>query len=96
MVVSEIVLNFAASNRNTTSMKLKKEKNGSEVKVTFIPETDEEKRIMGSLREHYFWGDDENGTYPQYGGITTDTDGNFVTSMSFNYKLFGSESNYQL
>ena len=64
-------------------MKLQKTTDGSTSKVTFIPETEEEKRIMGTLRNHYFWGNDETGTYPQYDGITTED--NYVTSMSFKF-----------
>jgi hypothetical protein len=37
-------------------MKLEKKTKGEKVTVTFIPETEEEKLIMGSLRNHYFFG----------------------------------------
>ncbi len=67
-------------------MKLQKTTSGDEIKVTFIPETEEEKRIMGSLRYHYFLGLPEKGTYPKYDGITTED--NFVTSMSFKFNRF--------
>lgn len=67
-------------------MKLQNTTSGNEVKVTFIPETEEEKRIMGTLRNHYFFGMDENGTYPEYDGITSED--NFVTSMSFKFNRF--------
>lgn len=67
-------------------MKLQKTVSGNGFKVTFIPETEEEKGIMGTLRNHYFWGDDKKGTYPEYDGITTE--GNYVTSMSFKFNKF--------
>ena len=67
-------------------MKLQKTTSGNEIEVTFLPETEEEKRIMGTLRDHYFWGMDENRTYPEYDGITTED--NFVTSMSFKFNRF--------
>lgn len=67
-------------------MKLQKTTSGNEVKVTFLPETEEEKRIMGTLRNHYFFGMDENGTFPKYDGITTED--NYVTSMSFKFNKF--------
>lgn len=67
-------------------MKLEKIKNGDECKITFMPETREEKLIMGTLRNHYFFGRPEKGTYPEYAGITTEED--YVTSMSFTYKTF--------
>ena len=67
-------------------MKLQKTTSGNEIKVTFIPETEEEKRIMGTLRNHYFFGMDENGTYPEYDGITSED--NYVTSMSFKFNKF--------
>lgn len=67
-------------------MKLQKTISGNEVKVTFIPETEEEKRLMGTLRNHYFYGLPEEGTYPEYDGITSED--NFVTSMSFKFNKF--------
>jgi hypothetical protein len=67
-------------------MKLQKTTNGDESTVTFIPETKEEMCIMGNLRNHYFLGDDKDGTYPEYDGITTED--NYVTSMRFKFKRF--------
>lgn len=67
-------------------MKLQETTSGSEIKVIFIPETEEEKLIMGTLRNHYFFGTDEHGTYPEYDGVTTED--NYVTSMSFKFKKF--------
>lgn len=67
-------------------MKLQKTTSENEIKITFLPETEEEKRIMGTLRNHYFWGLPKNGTYPEYDGITTED--NFVTSMSFKFNNF--------
>lgn len=67
-------------------MKIQKTTIGKESKVTFFPETEEEKLIMGSLRNHYFFGTRDSGTFPKYAGITTKD--NFVTSMSFEYKNF--------
>ena len=67
-------------------MKIKKEKLENKNVVTFIPETEEEKRIMGSLRNHYFFGLEEKGTYPKYDGITMED--NFVTSMKFSFNNF--------
>lgn len=64
-------------------MKLQKTREGEYAKITFIPETEEEKLIMGGLRNHYFWGSEEDKTYPMYNGITTED--NFVTSMSFKF-----------
>jgi hypothetical protein len=68
-------------------MKIKKETVGEKSKVTFLPETEEEKLIMGSLRNQYFFGTKESGTYPKYAGITT-TEDNYIESMSFEYKHF--------
>lgn len=67
-------------------MKVKKEKVDEKIRITFIPETEEEKLIMGSLRNHYFFGDDETETYPKYDGITSKD--KYVTSMSFVYSSF--------
>lgn len=67
-------------------MKLQKTKDGKVVKVTFIPETEEEKLIMGALRNHYFFGMDKDGTYPVYDGITSE--GKLVTSMKFKFNVF--------
>lgn len=67
-------------------MKVQKQTDGKVSKVIFIPETEEEKRIMGTLRNHYFYGLPEEGTFPEYDGITTDD--NFVTSMRFKFNKF--------
>ena len=67
-------------------MKLQKTTDGNTSKVTFIPETEEEKLIMGTLRNHYFFGIEENGTFPKYDGITVEDD--YVTSMSFKFNKF--------
>lgn len=56
------------------------------VKVTFIPQTEEEKKIMGTLRHHFFFGLPEKGTYPKYDGITSEN--NYVTSLSLKFKTF--------
>ena len=67
-------------------MKLQKTTDGNTSKVTSIPETEEEKRIMGTLRNHYFFGMEETGTFPKYDGITTKD--HYVTSMSFKFNKF--------
>lgn len=73
-------------------MKLKKEKyndeeiNNSVTRIIFIPETEEEKCLMGTLRNHYFFGMDEDGTFPKYDGITSED--NYVTSMAFKFLDF--------
>lgn len=67
-------------------MKLQKIKEGDKVRITFIPETEEEKLIMGGLRNHYFFGSSETGTFPKYAGICSED--NYVTAMMFDYTLF--------
>ena len=67
-------------------MKVQKTTDEKVVKVIFIPETEEEKRIMGTLRNHYFYGLPEEGTFPEYDGITSND--NFVTSMRFKFNGF--------
>ena len=67
-------------------MKLKKVKNGNEVNFKFIAETEEEKRMLGDLRQHYFYGMNDDGTFPQYDGI--ESEDNFVTAMKFKYNQF--------
>lgn len=64
-------------------MKLKAYKNseGNTATVVFIPETEEERLIMGSLRQYYYWGTEDDGTKPKYAGITSQDD--YVTSMRF-------------
>ena len=67
-------------------MKLEKKTKGEKVTVTFIPETEEEKLIMGSLRNHYFFGLPEDGTFPEYAGIHSED--NYVIAMHFTYYNF--------
>jgi hypothetical protein len=69
-----------------TIMKVQRKNNEGKVQVTFIPETEEEKLIMGSLRNHYFFGMNKDGTFPKYAGITSKDD--YVTSMIFEYNAF--------
>lgn len=45
-------------------MKLQKTTNGREVKITFIPETNEEDTIMRSLIIHWKYGNAQDGTFP--------------------------------
>lgn len=67
-------------------MKVQREKHGTEIKIVFIPENEEEMCVMGSLRNHFFYGMPEKKTYPDYDGITTEN--NFVTSLSLKFKEF--------
>lgn len=67
-------------------MKLQKEKKDNVVRIIFVPETEEEKLIMGDLRNHYFFGDSGDGTFPEYDGITSAD--NYVTSMRFKFNSF--------
>ena len=67
-------------------MILQEEKVDNKVKITFIPETEEERLIMGNLRNHYFFGLPENGTFPKYEGVTSEN--NYVTSMIFMFNTF--------
>ena len=61
--------------------------NGTEIKIKFVPETEKEMRIMGTLRNHFFFGSKENNTYPQYDGKTSNEQ-NFVTSLSLKFEAF--------
>ena len=54
--------------------------------ITFIPETVEEQQILGGLRNHFFFGDPNDKTFPEYDGVTSD--GNLVTSLKLKYSLF--------
>lgn len=67
-------------------MKVRKSDNRDESRIVFIAETEEEMRIMGSLRNHFFFGLPEKGTYPKYAGV--DMENNFVTKLSLMYKGF--------
>ena len=67
-------------------MKVQKEKKDNIVRIIFVPETKEEKLIMGDLRNHYFFGSSEDGTFPKYDGITSED--NYVTSMKFKFNSF--------
>lgn len=65
-------------------MKVQSVKEGEIRRITFVCETEEEQLIMGGLRNHYFFGLPEDGTYPEYDGITEEN--NRVTSMKFKFK----------
>lgn len=67
-------------------MKLEKFTENNVTRVKFIAETKEEKLILGSLREHYFYGMNDDGTFPQYDGI--DSEDNYVTAIKFKYNYF--------
>jgi hypothetical protein len=56
-------------------------RNGAPATFAFFPETEEEMRIIGSLRNAFFFGDEKQGTYPEYDGKTSQD--NFVTSIKF-------------
>jgi hypothetical protein len=62
-------------------VKLYTGKEGRADTFVFFPESEEEMRIMGALRNAFFWGSFDNGTFPKYDGITSEQ--NFVTSMKF-------------
>lgn len=49
------------------------------VNVDFIAENKEEKSNLDWLRDYFFWGSSERGTFPKYGGRTSDDDD--VTEM---------------
>lgn len=56
------------------------------ITYAFVPETEEEKRMLGTLRHHFFYGSTEKKTFPHYAGITSEN--NFVTSLMLEMKKF--------
>lgn len=62
-------------------LKTFKNAEGKTATFAFIAETEEEKLALGTLRNAYFHGLEERGTYPHYDGITSED--NYVTSMRF-------------
>lgn len=64
-------------------MKVQSVKEGKIRRITFVCETEEEQLIMGALRNHYFFGMEKDGTYPEYDGVTGEN--NRVTSMKFKF-----------
>ena len=67
-------------------MKIEKITEDNVTKIKFIADTQEEKLILGSLRNHYFFGGDDDGTYPEYDGM--ESDNNCVTALKFKYNSF--------
>ena len=49
------------------------------VNVDFIADNEEEKENLDWLRDYFFWGSSERGSFPKYGGRKTDDNG--VTNM---------------
>ena len=60
-----------------------------EKRITFIPETVEEQKIMSGLHNHFFFGDPWEKTFPVYDGVTSEEtpDGTLVTSLTLKYDL---------
>lgn len=67
-------------------MKIEKITVDNVTKIKFIADTLEEKLILGGLRNHYFFGFDDDGTYPKYDG--KESEGNYVTALQFKYNSF--------
>ena len=67
-------------------MKVEKITVDNVTKIKFIADTQEETLILGSLRNHYFFGDDSDGTYPEYDGM--ESNDNYVTALKFRYNSF--------
>ena len=67
-------------------MKIEKITVNNVTKIEFIADTLEEKLILGGLRNHYFFGSDKDGTYPEYAGKKSED--NYVTAIVFKYSHF--------
>ena len=68
-------------------MKVQETKDGHDVKITFIPENEEEQRIMALLQKHFYWTfSEKQETYPKYEGVTIKND--CVASLSLKFKEF--------
>lgn len=67
-------------------MKLEQIELNNEVVVKFIAETEDEKLILGGLRNHFFFGLPEKNTFPQYDGM--ESEDNYITAIKLKYSLF--------
>lgn len=67
-------------------MKIEEITNGDAINFKFIAETEKEKRVLTILRTHFFYGMDNNGTYPKYDGCNI-KDG-YVTEIKFTMNEF--------
>ena len=69
-------------------MKLVTTNENGELKFKFIAETEQEKRQLGTLRNHFFFGAPEEGTYPDYDGM--ESEDKFVTAIRLKCNQFQS------
>ncbi len=72
-------------------MKIQKTKINNELHWKLIAETTEEKCILGGLRNHYFFGREDDNTFPEYDGIESeeiDDSLYYVTAIKFKCKKF--------
>lgn len=53
-----------------------------------IPENEDEKKVLGTIRNRYFWGLDD--MFPKYAGI--ETKDNYVTRMLFRIPKYWSRN----
>lgn len=67
-------------------MKIEEITNANAINFKFIAETEKEKRILGDLRTHFFYGMDDDKTYPKYDGCNIED--NYVTEIKFTMNKF--------
>lgn len=71
-------------------MKIQQTTTDSKLHWKFIAETEEEKLILGALRNHYFLGLEDKGTFPQYDGMESEEidASTYVKAIKFSCKTF--------
>lgn len=67
-------------------MKLIQTNRDNKILIEFAAETEEEHKVLNNLRDHFFFGFPEDGTYPEYAGKKSDEKN--VLSIFLEYKPF--------
>lgn len=66
---------------------LKHHFNENETTIEFVAESQDERLILGDLRNHFFFGTRESKTFPKYDGMTS-YDENHVHSIKLKFQKF--------
>ena len=67
-------------------MKIERIRKNDVINVIFIAENLDEQYILATLRNHFFYGIDNDKTFPEYDGC--ESEGNYVTKIKLKMNMF--------